>query len=248
MLTQAVLERSHAIAHVGARVLERRVPVPALFRQRRGRRPESAHLRLAGVDELTWRGLLDEVGGEHNALGLWARPRRYDAAGTRARAGSGTRVRARLPGRRRRARRRDPALRGARLAERVAQVSRTQAEQQHRLPADAAEAAEGAVRGAGAGRRRRRVRRRIRRVRRATCRARAGGMSDEERAGVPPAAPAGRGVSTTSPPWRVAAGARTGREGGGRAGVLGAPRARRRRRRRARRKRARRPARVRVRI
>ena len=27
-----------------------------------------------GVDELTWRGLLDEVGGEHNADGLWPVP------------------------------------------------------------------------------------------------------------------------------------------------------------------------------
>ena len=30
--------------------------------------------RPEGVDELTWRGLLDEVGGEHNAEGLWPVP------------------------------------------------------------------------------------------------------------------------------------------------------------------------------
>jgi hypothetical protein len=31
-------------------------------------------VRPPGVDELTWRSLLDEVGGEHNAEGLWPVP------------------------------------------------------------------------------------------------------------------------------------------------------------------------------
>jgi hypothetical protein len=31
-------------------------------------------VRPPGVDELAWRGLLDEVGGEHNAHGLWPVP------------------------------------------------------------------------------------------------------------------------------------------------------------------------------
>ena len=99
--------------------------------------PESAHLkaRPAGVDELTWRGLLDEVGGEHNALGLWpvpgdgfktlaerARVQEAELASERAYLDA---VAARVAEIRR--------FRGARLAERVAQVSRTQAEQQHRL-------------------------------------------------------------------------------------------------------------------
>jgi nuclear pore complex protein Nup54 len=87
------------------------------------------------VDELTWRGLLDEVGGEHNALGLWpvpgdgfktlaerARVQEAELASERAYLDA---VAARVAEIRR--------FRGARLAERVAQVSRTQAEQQHRL-------------------------------------------------------------------------------------------------------------------
>ena len=99
--------------------------------------PESAHLktRPAGVDELTWRGLLDEVGGEHNADGLWpvagdgfktlaerARVQDAELASEREYLDA---VAARVAEIRR--------FRGARLAERVAQVSRTQAEQQHRL-------------------------------------------------------------------------------------------------------------------
>jgi hypothetical protein len=99
--------------------------------------PEFAHLKVRpqGVDELTWRGLLDEVGGEHNSNGLWPVPGDgFKTLAERARVQDEElkseqnyldAVKERVAEIRR--------FRGARLAERVAQVSRTQAEQQHRL-------------------------------------------------------------------------------------------------------------------
>jgi hypothetical protein len=99
--------------------------------------PEFAHLKVRpqGVDELTWRGLLDEVGGEHNSNGLWPVPgdgfktlaerARVQDEELKAEQNYLDAVKERVAEIRR--------FRGARLAERVAQVSRTQAEQQHRL-------------------------------------------------------------------------------------------------------------------
>ena len=95
----------------------------------------SRKIRPPGVDELTWRGLLDEVGGEHNADGLWPVPGDgFKTLAERARVQDAElasereyldAVDSRVAEMRR--------FRSSRLTERVAQVSRTQAEQQHRL-------------------------------------------------------------------------------------------------------------------
>ena len=98
--------------------------------------PHPAHrVRPPGVDELTWRGLLDEVGGEHNAAGLWPVPGDgFATLAERARVQDAELASEREFLRATEARTREMnRFRGARLAERVAQVSRTQAEQKHRL-------------------------------------------------------------------------------------------------------------------
>ena len=98
--------------------------------------PDAARrARPPAVDELKWRGLLDEVGGEHNAEMLWPVPGDgFKTLAERARVQDAELASQReyldaVDARVREMRR----FRGARLAERVAQVARTQAEQRHRL-------------------------------------------------------------------------------------------------------------------
>ena len=121
--------------------------------------PDAARrARPPAVDELTWRGLLDEVGGEHNAEGLWPVPGDgFKTLAERARVQDAELASQReyldaVDARVREMRR----FRGARLAERVAQVARTQAEQQHRLlrlmrTVERLEASHHASRGGGWG-------------------------------------------------------------------------------------------------
>ena len=106
--------------------------IPALFSQRDGAPPPR---QAPGVDELKWRNLLEDVGGEHNAAGLWPVP----GDGFKCLAERAAVQDAELANQREylkavQDRARDiERFRGAQLAERVQRVAKTHAELSHRL-------------------------------------------------------------------------------------------------------------------